>query len=200
MSAVPDKASARLRGRAARQNVLPEQRALLARHAADRLLALPELRSPGRELTVLAYAASAEELDPAPAVAALCALEPPARVAYPRVTGPQRLTLHLAPRACDLSPGAFGIPEPAADAPLVEPDEVDIVIVPGVAFDATCQRIGHGGGYYDRLLPLLGRALRVGYAFDGQVLSTVPCDPHDAVLDVLVTPTRTLRASSRPGR
>lgn len=193
MSLAADKAVFRLRGRSARQGVLAEDRPLYAKAAAERLLMLPELSPATGALTLLAYNASAEELDPTPALGALLEREPATRIAYPRVSGPQRLTLHLADEASDLVPGAFGICEPAEDCPLIEAEEIDLVLVPGVAFDVYGRRIGHGGGYYDRLLPTLGRAARVGYAFDGQVFPEVPAGPHDITVDVLVTPSRTLR-------
>ena len=61
------------------------------------------------------------------------------------------------------------------------------MLVPGVAFDRTGRRLGYGGGYYDRLLPLLGRATRVAGAFDLQLVDRVPCAPHDVCVDVIVT-------------
>ncbi|MBE0417898.1 MAG: 5-formyltetrahydrofolate cyclo-ligase, partial [Coriobacteriia bacterium] len=87
----------------------------------------------------------------------------------------------------------FGLLEPPEDSPVVPPEDIDIVIVPGVAFDVACWRVGHGGGYYDRLLGMMGRAVAVGLAFDGQVFAEVPHDDNDVRLDALVTPSRTLR-------
>lgn len=184
-----DKASVRLRGRTARCSVPDDARTALSSAASERLLALPELAS---ARTVLAYAASAEEIDPAPAIAAL--RERGAIIAYPRVSEPGRLTLHRLDNDTALECGAYGIGEPPQDAPTIEPDEIDVVIVPGVAFDRECCRIGHGGGYYDRLLCLLGGAAKIGLAFDGQVFDEVPTDVHDVTLDAVVTPTRTIRA------
>lgn len=185
---VGGKHDARLRGRTARQGVPAEDRPLLAAAAAERLLALPEITA---ARTVLAYSATPEEIDPARAVAAL--RERGVIVALPRVTGPERLTLHRADDERALVEGPFGLLEPSEDSPAVAPEDIDVAIVPGVAFDGMCRRIGHGGGYYDRLLGMMGRALTVGLAFDGQVLAEVPCEEHDVRVDVLVTPTRTLR-------
>jgi 5-formyltetrahydrofolate cyclo-ligase len=186
--ACPSKDSARLLGRAARQAVPAEDRLRHAEAAAERLLALPEIASAH---TVLAYAATPEEIDPAPAVEALRARG--ATIALPRVTGPGRLTLHRVDPGTMLVPGPFGLLEPPRDSPTVAPGEIDVAIVPGVAFDGACRRIGHGGGFYDHLNSMMVDAVTVGLAFDEQVLGEVPCEDHDVCVDVLVTPSRTRR-------
>lgn len=90
-----------------------------------------------------------------------------------------------------LVPGLLGIMEPAF------PDwiaSVDMVLVPGVAFDAAGGRLGRGGGYYDRILAEIGdKALRVGVAFDFQVVARVPVDRHDVRMDAVVTETKVLQ-------
>ncbi len=115
-------------------------------------------------------------------------------VAAPRVNRATRmLDLHsLSDSARALLPGAYGIPEPEATADRVPPESVEWVLVPGVAFDRTGRRLGYGGGYYDRLLPLLGRATRVAGAFDLQLVDRVPWAPHDVCVDVIVTESQTL--------
>lgn len=184
------KQAARLKGRTARQGVPAEERSGYAAAVAERLLALPEIAAAH---TVLAYAATPEEIDPAPAIAAL--RERGVVIALPRVAGPQRLTLHRVDDNSVLETGPLGIAEPSEESPAISPHDVDVAIVPGVAFDGGCRRIGHGSGYYDRLLSRLGRAVTIGLAFDGQVFSEVPCEDHDVCVDVLITPSRTLRRS-----
>lgn len=185
---IPNKEAARLLGRSARQAVLATDRAMYAAAAAKRLLALPEV---ARARTVLAYAATPEEIDPAAAVDAL--RRHGVVVALPRVAGPSELVAHRIDPGMALVRGPYGLIEPPADAPLVSPDAIDVAIVPGVAFDGACRRVGHGVGYYDRLLALMDHAVTVGLAFDGQVMAEVPCEEHDVCVDVLVTPTRTIR-------
>lgn len=83
--------------------------------------------------------------------------------------------------------GYRGILEPSDDAEQVSPDEIDLALVPGVAFcrkDGRVLRLGRGGGFYDRLLPLL-QCRKIGICFDYRVLEDVPVDPWDAVLDEL---------------
>ena len=87
--------------------------------------------------------------------------------------------------------GAFGIPEPPADAPKV--DRVDLVLVPALAADPRGHRIGWGKGFYDQLLPTLGAAIRVALVYDFQLVSEVPEWPGDERVDFVVTDARVLR-------
>lgn len=181
----------RARARAARAALTPAERVEAAEAVAQRVLRLLE----GRTVTaVLGYVATAEELDPEPLLQALRAAG--ARVALPRVTGPMRLALHWVTPSDELVAGAFGILEPADDLPGADPAEIDLALVPGVAFDSACNRLGYGGCFYDQLLPKLrAEALKVGLAFDAQLVDEIPAEPHDVVLDFVVTPAATLSAN-----
>ena len=77
--------------------------------------------------------------------------------------------------------------EPPMSAPLVDPGEVDLVIVPGLVFDERGARIGYGAGLYDRLLPKCVKAMRVGVAHDFQLLAEIPEGPADVRVEVIVT-------------
>jgi 5-formyltetrahydrofolate cyclo-ligase len=121
-------------------------------------------------------------------------------VAVPRVNQERRmLEIHaVCDAAREIAPGYRGIPEPRADCPPVALASIDWVLVPGVAFDAEGRRVGYGGGYYDRLLPLLERgAARVAGAFELQVVERVPDAPHDTTVDAIVTEQRTLEPRPR---
>ncbi len=91
----------------------------------------------------------------------------------------------------DLCEGMFGIPEPPRFLlPLSEPCSLDVVVVPGVAFDKNAHRLGRGKGCYDRFLSRMGEIpLRVGLAFDAQVLDKLPLSEHDQPVDVVITET-----------
>jgi len=98
--------------------------------------------------------------------------------------------------ARDVAPGYRGIREPLPHCKRVDPAAIDWVLVPGVAFDRNGKRLGYGGGFYDRLLPLLPRAaLRVAGAFELQIVDDIPHAAHDLVVDAIVTEARTLSAA-----
>ena len=115
-------------------------------------------------------------------------------VGAPRVDTRARMLRALAIEdpARDIEAGYRGIPEPRAGCREIALAEVDWVLVPGVAFDAAGRRLGYGGGYYDRLLPLLpATAPRVAGAFDAQIVDAVPAAAHDIGVDYVVTESRT---------
>jgi 5-formyltetrahydrofolate cyclo-ligase len=117
------------------------------------------------------------------------------RVAYPRINdGDRRLAFHEV-MIDELVPATFGLREPAPHAPAVELSELAALIVPGLAFDRSGGRIGWGRGYYDAtLVHASPAALRIGLAFECQVLDHVPRDPHDAPLHYVVTEAAIYRA------
>lgn len=134
------------------------------------------------------YAAAPSELDTRGLFDALVAGG--VRAHFPKVDG-EGMAFHEVRRWRDLAPGAFGLLEPAADP--AAPAELDVVFVPGVAFDARGARLGRGKGYYDRWLARRPR-LVVGYAFDFQFVPQLPFDPAiDRSMDMIVTERRTHR-------
>lgn len=108
-------------------------------------------------------------------------------VVYPRVAGDDRTLVFHAVTAAELAPGRFGLLEPSADAPRVALAEIATFVIPGLAFDRSGGRIGWGRGYYDATLAQAPSALRIGLAFDCQVIDHVPRDPHDVPISFLVT-------------
>jgi 5-formyltetrahydrofolate cyclo-ligase len=119
-------------------------------------------------------------------------------VALPRVNLATRM-LELCAVASlerDVAPGYHGIREPLPHCKHIDPAAIDWVLVPGVAFDGNGKRLGYGGGFYDRLLPLLPPpALRVAGAFELQIVDDIPYAPHDLAVDAIVTEARTLSAA-----
>jgi len=83
----------------------------------------------------------------------------------------------------------FGVREPVEGCPEIDLKRLDLILVPGVAFDLHGRRLGRGKGYYDRLLGSVG-GKTCGIAFDEQVVSEVPVEAHDLVLNCILTPTR----------
>jgi len=104
------------------------------------------------------------------------------------------LKLHRVDRRADLVDGVWGIREPRADAPPVAITELDMVLMPGLAFDRAGNRLGYGAGYYDRLLaPAADKPVRVVAAFDCQVVDAVPTGPTDQPFHILITESQLLR-------
>jgi len=89
-----------------------------------------------------------------------------------------------------LAPGPMGTSHPAADAPA----RPGFILVPLLAFDRRGGRLGYGGGYYDRTLPLFPEAFRLGIAFAAQEVEEVPMNPHDAPLHAIATEDGIIRA------
>ena len=108
------------------------------------------------------------------------------RIVLPLVVGDSLVLKEYSGRDSLVS-GYKGILEPRADAVDVTPEEVDFAIIPGVAFDRACHRMGRGKGFYDRLLPDLP-AFKLGVAFDCQLYDEIPVDSWDFPLDAIVTP------------
>ena len=127
------------------------------------------------------------------------------RVFVPKITGSGREDMRMVHvesleqlRAFPCN--SWGIPEPPmamVDASAPPPVEIDLVVVPGVAFDGACRRLGHGKGYYDTFLDGLGRAraarglprpAAVGLGLQVQLVPAVPVDAHDFVLDAICLP------------
>jgi len=175
----------------ARRDSLPaDARAAASAAIAERVAALPEFVAAGAVLLTLAFRS---EWNTRPLVRA--ALASAKQVVVPRVDRATRmLELHsIADPDRDVVPGHLDIPEPRAERPRVPREAIDFVLVPGVAFDLEGRRLGYGGGYYDRLLPLLSpRAARIAGAFDMQIVELVPAAPHDVRIDAIVTESRTI--------
>lgn len=90
--------------------------------------------------------------------------------------------------------GPYQILEPTGEP--VEPEEIDLLVVPGLAFDTCGRRLGYGGGFYDEILSGF-RGSAVGFGYAEQLVAEVPCEPHDQSVDIFVTPSGVLRFGHR---
>lgn len=107
------------------------------------------------------------------------------RVVLPRVEGSDMEFYPYSPNT--LERGAFGIAEPQGTE-AIEPAEIDVIIVPGVAFTPDGKRCGRGKGYYDKYLSKPGlRAIKIGICYAEQLVNNIPCEEHDIVMDMVVS-------------
>ena len=106
-------------------------------------------------------------------------------VAVPKVFGKDMVFYRLTDFS-QLESGYFGIPEPKEDGETVSWEEA-MMVMPGVAFDVNCNRVGYGGGFYDRFLEKHPEVCRVAVGFSFQILSEVPTEPTDIRPQVIVT-------------
>ncbi|MFN3267442.1 MAG: 5-formyltetrahydrofolate cyclo-ligase, partial [Deinococcales bacterium] len=168
----PTKAQLRNSARALR-DALPDISSAVCEHLADWL-------QQRRQYTVLAYKAFGSEVSLEP----LPALLPEIRFLTTRVGAKHALTLHEF--AAATVQNRFGILEPPPDAPCISTQEVDVVLVPGLAFTRAGARLGYGAGFYDRLLPQLrSDCLRVGITQSALLLPWLPLEAHDLHMQFL---------------
>lgn len=181
---------ARAAARAAIARIGPAEHAAWSALVRDRLEAIEAVRT---ARVVMGFWALGREPDVLPLLAAL--LGRGAVVALPRVDweGHSMLGAAVGDLSRDVVRSRHGVVMPSEACAPVDPGEIDVVLVPGLAFDEQRWRIGRGGGYYDRFLadPSL-RAARLGVCFEAQIAGDLPREPHDARVDAVVTERRTI--------
>lgn len=180
----------------ARSRLSPQEVAQKSKLITRRVLTLEEFRC---ARTIMAYVDFRNEVRTEELIRA--AMDMGKRVAVP-LTDLQHKRLipsllHDFPG--DLAPGTWGIMEPRADSlrPLL-PEELDLVVVPGVAFDLKGNRLGYGGGFYDRFLPQTRPgAVWLALAFELQICPEISPGPHDCPVHLIVTEERVIYAGAR---
>ncbi|HWH33007.1 MAG TPA: 5-formyltetrahydrofolate cyclo-ligase [Egibacteraceae bacterium] len=186
----PETRKARLRAamRTARVELGAAERAAASAEVCGLLQGMDELQGDG---PYLLYAAFGDELSVDALIDAL--LRRGARVCLPRVDGADLLPCLIGGLG-GLAGGWRGVREPAADAPEIPVESLRAVVVPGLAFDEAGNRLGYGGGHFDRLLARLpGDVPVIGVAFDVQVLDGLPAQAHDRPVHAVVTESRIVR-------
>lgn len=172
-----------------RRNALPVAlRRELSKTIIDRVTALDEFRE---AQSILAYASFGSEIDTAPLLQAI--IESGKTLLLPRVNK-GALDVHAVKSLDDdLRAGLWGIREPIPESCVAcSAVDVDLIIVPGVAFDLAGGRIGYGQGYYDKLLASTG-SQTIAAAFEVQLVDTIPMEPHDVRVRRIVTESRVVR-------
>jgi 5-formyltetrahydrofolate cyclo-ligase len=145
---------------------------------------LQDFLTPYRGLTVAGYMAMRTEIDPLPAMMEMAKY---GTICVPVIVdAAQPLAFHRWTPRCDMTKGAFGAMIPVAGEIVVP----QIVVVPMVAYDLAGQRLGYGGGFYDRTLEQLrahNTVRAIGFAYAGQQMDGLPTEPTDQPLDAIVT-------------
>ena len=144
--------------------------------------------------SVLLYAPLPDEPDPT----GILAHHGSKSFLFPRIFG-NFLELFRWSPGSDWIVGQFGVREPdPVTWERVEPLNVDLALIPGLAFDTAGRRLGRGRGYYDRLLGDRGfRAIKAGLCPEDRLLTEIPIEPHYVVMDLVITGQRVIRPSSR---
>lgn len=96
------------------------------------------------------------------------------------------LSIHKISNEKDLVDGVYNTKEPHELCEMVEEQEIDLILVPGIVFDKKGNRLGYGKGYYDRLLKTLS-CPKIGLAFEQQISDYIPTEPHDQKMDLIIT-------------
>ncbi|MCI4453421.1 MAG: 5-formyltetrahydrofolate cyclo-ligase [Thermodesulfobacterium sp.] len=98
----------------------------------------------------------------------------------------RRLTFHRVYSFSDLVPGPFGLLEPNPKNEVADLGSLEVIFIPGLAFDVKGYRLGYGGGFYDRVLREMS-ALKVGVCYYFQLVESLPIEPHDVPVDLILT-------------
>jgi len=106
-------------------------------------------------------------------------------VLLPKVVSDTDMVLHRYTGRSDLREGAYGIMEPTGEV-FTDYEQIDVGIIPGMAFDREGHRLGRGKGYYDRFLSQIPFIYKIGLCFSWQLLGHVPTDEHDVIMDEVV--------------
>lgn len=160
-----------------------DERIAASKEITRKIAASDEFRSAG---TILIYRAMPDEVD----LKYLTEMSEAKgkRICYPRVLSKNRMEALLPPGDEGWQKGKFGILEPDPETSRhIQPEELDLVLCPCTAFDEGGNRMGMGGGYYDRYLPRCGKAVIAAVAFDAQKVETVPVEKTDIPMDMIIT-------------
>ena len=166
-----------------RRQLSEEQRERLSRKILEHLYREPVY---DRSKTVMAYMSMPDEVQIGPLLEDC--LRKGKRPAIPLIVGKGQMEAVLVPSMESLTEGAYGILTVREELRrIVPPEQIDCVIVPGTAFSGTGERLGLGGGFYDRFLRRCPNAHRIALAFSFQLVEKLPTEQHDIKVDQIIT-------------
>jgi len=180
----------RKRIRNLKNSISMEERKELSHIIQNKILQLEEV---AKAKTILLYHSLPDEVDTSLLLESLSnRMEGEKRVVLPVVSGEILLLKEYVPDKMNL--GYQSIMEPEGE--VILPEKIDLAIVPGVAFDADCNRMGRGKGFYDKLLPSL-KCCKIGLGFGFQIVGNIPCEHFDQPLDMVVTDNKVYKSPLR---
>lgn len=157
----------------------------------EKILALPEFRAAHKILLYASFRSEVDTLD----LLKYC-VDYGKIIVLPKVDrNNDELTLYRIEDMNEVVAGYMGIPEPQVHAGRRMPvEEMDLIIVPGVAFDGHCNRLGYGKGFYDKLLTR-GAKAKIAIAYEEQIVEYIPSEPYDIKMDKIITDKRIIECS-----
>jgi len=184
----PQEVKVRLRQelKSSRESIDPAQREAAAMAAEAKIVNLPEWQN---AKVVCLYASFQGELPTTQLLQNLLRLEK--RCVLPKVNADGLPELYEIKSFQDLELSSLEILEPKINCPRINPTQIDFFLVPGIGFDRRGNRLGHGSGFYDRLLAQANpNAFLLGYGYDFQVVDAIPHEAHDMVMHAMATPSQ----------
>lgn len=175
-----DKKQLRQHIRLLKSQYSPQELEIFSQRIIQRLLSSPALHQAS---TVLMYYALPDEVNTHQALDIL--VEKGKTVLLPVVINDTEMELRCYSSPADLEMGFFNIMEPVGTL-FTNYSDIDVAVVPGMAFDHRGNRLGRGKGYYDRFLSLLPNTYKIGVCFDFQKMPGVPADEHDIKMDMVI--------------
>ena len=170
------------------KNLTPDDFNRKSGEVLNRLTELPEWKKAD---TVIAFLSLPDEIKTGSIIKR--ALEEGKKTAVPRIENNNLVFHYIKSPDSDLVMHPYGMPEPQPSAPVFTPESADsttIILVPGLAFDRKCLRLGRGKGFYDRFLSrIAGQVKKVGIGYDFQIVDCIPVEKHDFPLDMIITDT-----------
>lgn len=189
-----DKSEVRAELMKKRDAIPTEVRRAKDRLIRERLLALDEIKVSNLIFFFASFRSEIDTLEPMTLL-----LAEGKRIVLPKVDRKNHLLLLYEIKSIEeLVPGYMGIPEPSvlSEERTITVNDIEAVVIPGAGFDEAGNRIGYGGGYYDRLLASIGKDLPViAPAYEEQITESIPSEPHDIKVTMIVTDRRVIRCT-----
>ncbi|WP_169309240.1 5-formyltetrahydrofolate cyclo-ligase [Desulforhopalus sp. IMCC35007] len=181
----------------ARDRLSQDEMAVASEAICDKILKLPEIIN---SQTIFAYVSFRSEVATYKLIESLLAAGKTVAVPITRVAEKRLDAVKITSISDDLEPGYCKIPEPTdtlCRTNTIVPDTIGVILLPGSVFDKRGGRFGYGGGYYDRFVSNIPDAFRIGLAYDLQIVEKIPLQPHDELLDYVVTPSAVYKGNRK---